>query len=382
MKNPSPVGAVKRGSPPSPLSINTYHLLYSVELEDLGRSHVIIDNGVITEIGSGWVNNPAYTVGVILPLPVNAHIHLNDYRIPEHHIGYDLGGYAGSKGLKHALIQLFKKPLLPTELLQTLIQYSIVIDFQEHSWICRRYGELLSSYGIEYIGLSRPRSWDLNEIEDVMRQCSGIGISNPTRIPPSIAPYLGNHSLKKLFAAHVSETKHMEDVGSLHYLLNYHIRLAHVVHGVFFEEWEYKLLGELGIPLVVNPRSNLWFTGRLPRIDHAIKHGVVLAMGTDNAGCFHPDIWVEAQILYTYNKWLEPRKILEMIVINGYKAVGKEPYIVEEDRKAYFLGADLGVANYRSGNIYASIINRITWSPQLIVFKDKKVFIINKNLNT
>lgn len=380
MKSPSPVRMVKKGSPAlSRIVVNAYHLLYGYELEDIGRSHIVVVDGVIKEINQGFSEDADYTTGVVLPLPVNAHVHLNDYRVPEHCIGYSLGAYVGSKGIKHPLIQLVKDPILPDELIDIIVQYGIIIDYQEHFWRCKEFKKEMSKYGVEYIGLSRPKLHDRTGLEEVLMNCDGIGISNPLRLPSWIAYELSYISYGRIVSAHVSETQSMERHGSLHYLLNYRVKLPHIVHGVYLEDWEYRVLAEEDIVLVVNPRSNLWFTGKMPRINRALEHGVKIAIGTDNAGCFHPDVWADTLLLYMIYSNLDPRIILEMVTINGYLAARREPYVVEEGREAYFMGADLGIANHRTGNIYGSIINRIMWSPNILIVKGGNVFIVNRN---
>ena len=377
---PSPVGSfhrMTRGSPTLSLIFNVHHLLYGRELDVVGRSHIVVENGVIKEIGAGWVNDAHYSGGIAIPLPVNAHIHLNDYRALDHHYGYSLSQYVGSKGLKHALIRLYKEPLIADELLYQLIQYPYIVDYQEDYGLCRDYEELLSRYGTRYIGLSRLRNWWYDELDAVLEYCTGIGISNPTRIPPWRLLELKHVSRDTIVSAHVSETRYMEETGGLHYLLSSGVTLKHVVHGVFLEDWEFKVLADNDIVLVVTPRSNIWFLDKLPDVEKAFKHDVRIALGTDNTGCFHPDVWVEAHTLL-YLKKIRPKKLLEMLLWNGYYAIGREPYPLEEGSEAYFMVIDLGLANERSGNIYLSLINRVLWSKRMVIVKRDKVYVLDK----
>ncbi len=377
---PSPARYVKRGSPTLNLTINVHHLLYGEDLEDLGRSHIIVENGTIKEIGQGWRNDPDFIGGVALPLPSNAHVHLNDYRALDRYYGLSLAEYVGSKGLKHPLIRLYKEPLLTEELLNVLIQYRVIVDYQELFLLCREYQEILGKYGILYYGLSRPSSWhDENELFNVIMLCSGVGISNPSRIPSTALPLLAQISLSKIVSAHVSETKYMEETGGLHYLINSRIKLKHIVHGVYLEDWELKFLADNDIALVITPRSNIWFLNKLPNVLKALEYGVVLALGTDNAGCFHPDVWLDAYYLHSLLK-IEPKKVLEMILINGYKAIGEKPVYIYEGEKAFFMIADLGLANERSGNIYLSLINRILWSKQKLIIKYDRMYLLGSKM--
>ncbi len=358
---------------------NVHHLLYGEELDDYGKTHIVVENGVIKEISSGWVDQADYSGGIAIPLPVNAHIHLNDYRAVDHHYGYSLSGFVGLKGLKHALIQLFKEPLITDELLDTLIQYSIVIDYQEQYWLCREFKERLGKYHIEYVGLSRPRNWWYDELGEVVSVCDGLGISNPLKIPMWRMNELSRLSRKYVVSAHVSETMWMERVGSLHYLLANNVELKHVVHGVYFEDWEYRLLADNDIVLVVTPRSNIWFLNKLPSIEKALKYNVVIAIGSDNAGCFHPDTWIDAYLLL-YLKKIDPRILLKMLLFNGYYAIGRKPYYLMEGAEAMFMVIDLGLANERTDNVYLSIINRVLWSRKKIIVKHDKVYVLGKNL--
>ncbi len=361
---------MKMGSPTLSYVFNVDHILYGPELIDLGRKHVIVENGYIREIGDGWLDNAIYSGGVALPLPVNTHIHLNDYRALDRFFGYSLSNYAGRKGLKHPLIKLFKEPLLPSELLNLFIQYSVIADYQEDYKLCSIFREKFIDIGVEYIGLSRPSNWLYDELDTVLERCNGLGISNPSTIPPWRREELSFYSRKHIVSAHVSETRYMEETGGLHYLLGSNISLKHVVHGVFLEDWEFKVLSDLGISLVICPRSNIWFTEKITDLDKAFKYGVNIALGSDNAGCFHPDIWLDAYLLHIVKK-INPKTIVEMATINGYKALGMKPRFILENKPAYFMIADLGLANTRSGNIYLSVVNRILWSHRIIVKKDK-----------
>ncbi|MEM1921741.1 MAG: amidohydrolase family protein [Desulfurococcaceae archaeon] len=274
------------------------------------------------------------------------------------------------------MIKLYRKPLVTKELLNTLIQYSIILDYQELPELCNIYYDILNKYSVEYISLSRPRDWnDLDELKNVLDKCSGLGIANPTHIPYWVVRELSFVSRKYPVSSHISETEYMEKTGGLHYLLSNNVLLKHVVHGTFLEDWELKLLSDLNIPLIITPRSNLWFLHKLPNILKAFEYNVTIALGTDNAGCFHPDIWIEAYIL-AYLLKIPIDKLLEMILINGYRAIGRKPLTIEEGGRAYFMIVDLGLANTRSGFQLFSIINRILWSKRKIIVKNNKLYVL------
>ncbi len=385
MKNPSPVGAVTKGSPArSRTIINARHILVGKELLDHGPSTVIIENGVIAGIEDHLSSSPDYDVDVLMPLLVNTHIHTSDYRVPERCIGLGLGEYVGSKGLKHPYIRLYRDPKTAPELEYLFATLGLIGDYQEIHNDCVFYREWFGKLGIDYIGLSRPMDWNnvsLEELLDIAGKCGGIGVSNPLKLPRYAVDVLGVVSRRYVVSAHVSETRRMEERGSLHYLLSGGVLLRHVVHGVYLEDWELRLLADYGIVLVVNPRSNLWFTGRIASVEKLIEYNGLFALGTDNAGCFHPDVLIEAEYLYTLKPYLDPRRIVEALTVNGYHAMGVEPPFIEENREAYMLGLDLGLAGKRTWNIYASIIRRAPWSRRIIVFKKDIVYTIDKRLS-
>ncbi len=382
MRNPSPVGAVKKGSPaPSPLYVNTWHILLGNDLADAGRKCIVVEDGLIVDVMDKWVADPDFTVDAVIPLPVNAHTHLSDLRIPEACWGYSLSGYAGSRGLKHPLIKLFREPLFTP---QSILELSILMgvgDYQELSDTCPRYREALSGTATYYVGLSRPSNWwgiEPGELWGIVHRCGGIGISNPTRLPSWVLEELAEVSREYIVSAHVSETPWMEETGGLHYLLDHHIHLQHIVHGVFLADWELRLLAEEDVVLVSNPRSNIWFTGKITDLDRLIQYGGIYALGTDNAGCFGLNIFEEAELLYTLRRGGDPRKIVEALTLNGARALGFEPVIIDVGGPAYFLGLDLGLPDGRTWNIYASIARRSASSSRMVVFKKDTAYIIDK----
>ncbi len=382
MKIPSPVGEVKKGSPaPSRYVINTHHLLLGDELEDAGRSSIVVEDGFIVDIMDKWVSNSDFVFDAVLPLPVNTHVHLSDLRIPEACIGLDLSGYVGRKGLKHPLIRLYREPLLtPISLDKLSILYSVG-DYQELPDTCSTYRSSLESIDTIYIGLSRPLDWrstGMDELLSIASNCGGIGVSNPTIVPSWVLDPLARVSRLYTVSAHVSETRKMERVGGLHYLLDHGVRLKHVVHGVFLEDWELRRLADEDIILVINPRSNLWFTGRIANVEKLLIYGGEFAFGTDNAGCFSLDVMVEADLFYSLKPQISPKLIVKGLTINGASALGLQPKTIELGREAYMLGVELGLPSGRTWNIYASIVKRAPYSPDMVVFKKDSIYIFDR----
>lgn len=304
---------------------------------------------------------------IAIPGLFNAHIHLLDAIVPEACVGYDLPGYVGSKGLKHSLIRLYSKDhnFYEHYISNILSRYSGICDFLEIPELCGLMRSIASKYGIIYLPLSRPHRHDEWEYINVAKKCGGIGISSPTRIPPWILDILARISRESLIAAHIGETRRMWKTGALEYLVYSGIYLKHVVHGVYMDPWEYEILADHGIALVMCPSSNLWFVGRLPDIYTAWTKNVDLAVGTDNIGCFKPDIWREVNIVFSILVSRDPsirsRDVLARIIRSSINALGVKnlPWYIDEGCKAniYFINAKQIMLD-KSWDIIASIMKR------------------------
>ncbi len=317
-----------------------------------------------------------------MPGLVNAHIHLLDSIVQDACIGYSISGYAGSRGVKHALTRLYGREATAYKgfIRDHLSMYSSIGDFLENPQYCSELRQLFSEYNVLYKPLSRPiNTLDPDEYSWVAKTCGGVGVANPTNIPPYILDTLARISRDYIVAAHVSETPWMQRVGGLEYLVEHGVRLRHVVHGVYLEDWEYRYLVDNDIVLVVCPRSNLWFQGRLPRLGKAYNYGVGIAIGTDNTGCFHPNIWSDIEIAYSIvhsrNPSVKPREFLKHIIKSSIKALALEkPWYIVENEKADILalnGREIMV--HRSYDKIGAIIKRAWVSRNFIKITDQVI---------
>ncbi len=371
MKIPSPdrSGGEEGISGTEPIIINLDKILVGENLDIVEHAYIQIENGVITDIENTWSHDGISLGGIATPLPVNAHVHLNDYVVPEACIGLDLASFVGSKGIKLPLTRLNRHYFLDKPLKESLNTYYSVADFQEHKDYCRENKELVERTGAIYLGFSRPSNpLDPAEYWEAARLCGGIGVSNPLRLPPHVMEELHRISQQYPVSAHVSETEKMEERGSLHYLLNYRIKMTSIVHGVFLKRWELRILAEENIPLVVCPRSNIWFVGRTADIPYALTEGVTIAIGTDNAGCFHPDIFAEMELLFTiFRNSIDPYEIVRMAFINGYIAVGIKPRHIDTGQPANILILREPRLARHTWNVYGSIIRRARYCDKIIL---------------
>ncbi|MEM2579113.1 MAG: amidohydrolase family protein, partial [Desulfurococcaceae archaeon] len=373
MRSPSPVRGGEEGiSGTEPLIINLGYLMYGKELDILEKVHVVVERGFVKEVSEGWVRGGIdYRNSIALPNMANSHIHLLDSLIQEACVGYDLATYVGSKGVKNPLVKLnFREASLRDVIAEDFWFYSAIGDFIELPELCRKVRELMNERGIEYVSMACPmRVSEPDELIRIAEACGGVGVVNPTNphyLPTWALDTLSKISRDHVVAAHIGETERMMTIGGLEYLVYSGVRLRHVVHGVYLSEVDLVVLSENNITLVSCPSSNIWFTGRLPELHRAWLKGVSIAPGTDNAGCFKPDVWREANIIYSliYSRlpYVSARELIRVLISSSLRALGLEtPWFIEEGAKAFFTimnAKPLGLAH--SWDKHAAILKRAT----------------------
>ena len=289
------------------------------------------DRGYIASIGRG--STPGIrAVGVALPGLVNAHVHTGDYALAG--AGLSLGLeeiVAPPGGLKHRLLA----SMGPEELERSIsgaLRYllstgsTFAADFREGGLsgvLAARRASRAASYRLVVLG--RPEVD--GSFEDVLREADGLGLSSPLDHLESLrAMASAAASQGKIFAAHVAETRRSRDMGDLEALLEAG-RPSFVVHGTFLGEEDLMALADSRVGLVICPRSNAFFSGASPPIAAAIRAGVELALGTDNAGWIAPDMWREMEaalrLLRVQDPALaDPRRILRAATLSGARVLG------------------------------------------------------------
>jgi cytosine/adenosine deaminase-related metal-dependent hydrolase len=152
------------------------------------------------------------------------------------------------------------------------------------------------------IGISSITDWDYGELEK---------ISNTTK----------QHD--KLFALHASERIH-EDLDKI-----VNLNPDFLVHMTRGTDSDFEALAELGIPVVVCPRSRIFFNN-IPNISNMLDKGVTVVLGSDNAMFNSPNIFKELKIGFDLaNKFgpVKPETMLKMITLNTKKVLNPKYHI-------------------------------------------------------
>ena len=211
-----------------------------------------------------------------------------------------------------------------------------------------------------------PKSY-LNQLEPLLTNCDGIGISGSNENSDSALKQLSK--TKKIRAIHCAETKQSylkskrmtKKTEPERCLL---LKPNFLVHMTYASKSDLKLVSKKIRGIVVCPRANASLAEGIPDIEQMMKMNCNVAIGTDNLMINSPDLFREMDFLWKvtmgiYKKRVEPKKILKMVTVNAGKLLGKKIGCIKEGylADAVFIkknNLDLDPLQ----NPYASIVHR------------------------
>jgi len=136
-------------------------------------------------------------------------------------------------------------------------------------------------------------AYDRQEVAAILRAADGIGISSVIDWPHDDVAKLARDCRRagKGFAVHCSERvrEEIDDVLDL--------RPAFLVHMLEATEADLERCVDAGVPIVVCPRSNVFF-GKVPDLPRLLRIGVDVRLGTDNAMVNAPSMVREMEFAY------------------------------------------------------------------------------------
>lgn len=296
-----------------------------------GGLHIEVCDGVIEHIGRGRASGSnVIDLGpvAIMPPLANLHVHILDYILPEVGWDLDLDSMVGEPySVKYLIIGRASEQELS----------NVINKFIELSW---RYGVGVvaefregGSSGAKLDIKSRPKTHFVlgmpklingdvvNEVWSMRDYVNGIAVSSPLYFPEEVLKELGKiaRSLNLQIHAHVSETPETHEGGDLSYLLSC-IRPTAIVHGTYLTEEELMLLSDLGIPLILCPRSNYWFLGSVPNLKTIYELNLSVGLGTDNACWVKGDLWRDLEFLANTLRSrgvLDPKWLLKISTVSS-----------------------------------------------------------------
>ena len=120
------------------------------------------------------------------------------------------------------------------------------------------------------------------------------------------------------------------------------------------------LLGELGIPLILCPRSNYWFLGKVPNLKAIYELNLRVGLGTDNACWIKGDLWRDMEFLANILRSkgiLDPKWLLKASTVSS-EIIGLSNFICEGCEANILMVNEELVPIKTSKNKYLAIVKR------------------------
>ncbi|MBI5253227.1 MAG: amidohydrolase family protein [Euryarchaeota archaeon] len=303
------------------------------------KGYVAVENGVIKEIGEGrapYRNVTDAKRGIIFPAFTNAHVHLGD-SIARDLAAYEhIGRRVGRRGAK---FEVLKKREVSKGIRCSLNEMlnlgtTAFCDFREGGMkgIKQLKSALLKNQ--DAVMLGRPNG---DNIEEVLKNCDGIGISSVADYPPGELKKISSAVKKsgKLLALHAAEVG--DDVNEA-----LKLKPDFLVHVTNAGEESLQKIFDSKIPVVLCPRANAMLGVGMPRIKEIFENASV-AFGTDNVMVNSLNMFREMEFAFKAARGLsrdykfDARKILEAATLNGRKILGLKSSAIREGNEANFI---------------------------------------------
>ena len=325
--------------------------------EGFMEGFVAFEDGVVVEVAEGPPDAPS-TKGIVLPTFVNAHTHVADFIVP---VDLEMSleeVVAPPHGLKHFILE--NAPMqVQRASIRSLSQFmfhrgiSRFVDFREGgvegSSIMTGLGD-----GARPVILGRPTGlrFDRGEVEGLLQIADGVAVSSISDWDPGelgeLAAFVRGRG--KTFGLHASE-RVREDIDTI-----LDLDPSFLVHMTEASDGDLELCAANGVPIVVCPRSNMFF-GTVPPLARMLERGVCVALGTDNAMISMPDILTEMEfagrILRSQGR-NDLGAVIDMATCNGRKIlIGGEKINIEEGQPCDFV-----VMRSRDGDAVTDLVLR------------------------
>ncbi len=300
------------------------------------KGYLEIDSGVVTDVGTGNYSGSGERIakGLVLPLLANCHTHLGDAIAFGRHFEGDIESLvAPPNGLKFKILRESSSEDLVKAMNIAIIHMldtgtGTFIDFREGGLTgVKQLQRAANVLPVNTFIMGRPEGliYSKTELESLLSEVTGIGISSITDWNyddlEKISKLAKQHD--RLFALHASERIH-EDLDKI---LNLNPDfLVHMTHGT---DSDFETLAELGIPVVICPRSRVFFNN-IPNIPKMLAKGVTIVLGSDNAMFNSPNLFEELKVGFFLAKkfgTVKPSTMLNMVTINTKKVLNPKYHI-------------------------------------------------------
>ena len=368
-------------------------ILYGNNLKFIERTNVLITNNTFQKINSKIKSAKNKIVNcdgfLLIPGLINSHTHIGDSIAKDIALNRDPDSKINPIfGIKQKILRETEPKKLIYFMRKTIKSMlkkgtTTFIDFREGGLDgVLLMQKALSNTPIRSIILGRiefyqsknqikkntsiPRSYQ-NQIESLLKNCDGIGISGPNENSDSSLKQFSK--IKKIRAIHCAETK-QSYLKSKQTTRKTEPKRSMLLKPDFLVHMTYASKSDLGMAakktrgIVVCPRANASLAEGIPNIVQMMEMNCNVAIGTDNVMINSPDLFREMDFLWKvtmgiHQKRIEPKNILKMATINAGKLLGKKIGCIKEGYLAdavFIKKNDLDLDPLR--NPHASIVHR------------------------
>ena len=184
---------------------------------------------------------------------------------------------------------------------------------------------------------SIPQSYQ-NQIELLLKNCDGIGISGPNENSDSSLKQFSK--IKKIRAIHCAETKQSylkskQTTRRTEPKRSMLLKPDFLVHMTYASKSDLKFVSKKIKGIVVCPRANASLAEGIPNVVQMMEMDCNVAIGTDNVMINSPDLFREMDFLWKttmgiHQKRIEPKNILKMATVNAGKILDKKIGCIKE----------------------------------------------------
>lgn len=333
------------------------------------EGYVCVRDGIIREIGSD-MKVDADARGIVAPCFVNAHTHIGDSVIKDPELASLDELVRPPDGLKHRVLAGTPQETLVNAMRATIRDMlstgtCAFSDFREGGVAgIEAMRAALSGLNVHATVLGRGGS--IEDIGKVLGMCDGIGLSGANDMDRDFL--LEASALVKksggTLAIHAGE-KDATDIGTA-----LELEPDFVVHMTHAGERELKKAADMGIPVVVCPRSNAITGAGMPPVRKMLELGVTVAVGTDNVMLNSTNMFQEMEFL---SKLMlhDDRQVYNLCTLNGANVLGLDTGCIEVGRKAAMMILDSKSDNLTgTGNPLSSLIRRARPDDIIAVMRD------------
>jgi len=372
------------------------------EMELLRGGYILIDNNIISEVGTGEPPSAERRIrheqSIAIPGLINAHTHIGDSALKDAGFGRSLNElFKPPDGLKHRLLRDTGKDVILRAVKDTLTKMltsgtTTFVDFREGSVDGARilftalweqsiraliFGRPDYTFDTEQLSNNRGAipADSLVALHELLSTTHGLAPSSPNDITDEALQQLAEIAKehRKLRATHAAENPESERVSKSRTGLTEVERAVEyfdvdlLVHLIYASQRDLDLVAERDIPVAVCPRANASLGLRLPPIPEMLDRGITVCLGTDNVMLNQPDMFREMEftlkayrIEKTATRHLSPKEILKMATINGARAlkIDDETGSIKEGKSADLTVIDLNRNLKNTKDLLAALTHR------------------------